>query len=38
MDFIVGLPDNNNILMIVIDKFSKAVRLIPGKSINNAEA
>ena len=38
MDFIVGLPGNNNILIIVINKFSKAVRLIPGRFINDAEA
>ena len=36
MDFIIGLPDNNNILIIVTDKFLKAVGLIPERSINNA--
>ena len=38
IDFIVGLPNNNNILIIVINKFLKVVRLIPGRSINNIKA
>ena len=37
IDFIIGLPSNNNILIIVINKFLKVVRLIPGRSINDAE-
>ena len=38
MDFIVGLPGNNNILITVTNKFLKAVKLIPGRSINNIKA
>ena len=38
MDFIIGLLGNNNILIIIIDKFLKAVTLIPGRFINGAEA
>lgn len=39
MDFIVGLPDNNGYdqLLVVIDKFSKRVGLIPGKSMWTAQ-
>ena len=38
MDFIIELPGNDNMLIIVIDKFLKVVRLIPGRFINDAEA
>lgn len=34
MDFIVGLPDNNGYdqLLVIVNKFSKRIGLIPGKS------
>ena len=38
MDFIIGLPDNNNILIIVINKFLKIVRFIPRRFINDVKA
>lgn len=39
MDFIVGLPDDNGYdqLLVVVDKFSKRVGLIPGKSTWTAQ-